>query len=289
MNYLIHILFTICLYTILAQTLNLVVGYGGMLSLCHAVFYGIGAYVSTLLTIKFHVPFLGGLLAAMIFSAASAWLIALPSLRFKGDFFVLVTLGFQMIVFAIFYNWESVTRGPYGISGIPRPSLFGLQVSSPVGFLLLAAIIALIACGVLWRIKKSPFGRTLQAIRDDELAAASLGKNVVAYKRAAFVLGGAIAAVPGALFAGYTTYIDPTSFALEESIFILCILIIGGAGGLFGPIVGAVVLVSLPEMFRFLHMPDHAAANLRQVLYGLIIVLLMRFRPQGIFGKYSFD
>lgn len=289
MNYLIHILLVICLYVILAQTLNLVVGYGGMLSLCHAAFYGMGAYTSTLLTIKFHVPFFVGLLAAMMFSAVIAWLIAIPSLRFKADFFVLVTLGFQMIVFAILYNWESLTRGSYGISGIPRPSLFGIEVSTPAGFLLLAAAIALVACVVLWRIKKSPFGRTLQAVRDDELAAASLGKNVVAYKQMAFVLGGAIAAVPGVLFAGYTTYIDPTSFALDESIFILCILIIGGAGGLIGPIVGAVVLVSLPEMLRFLQMPDHIAANLRQVLYGLAIILLMRFRPQGILGKYAFE
>lgn len=289
MNYCLHILLLICLYVILAQTLNLIVGYGGMLSLCHAAFYGIGAYVSTLLTIKFHIPFFVGLLAAMMFSAVIAWLISIPSLRFKGDFFVLVTLGVQMIVFAILYNWESLTRGPYGISGIPRPALFGVEVSTPAGFLLLAAAIALIACGVLWRIKRSPFGRTLQAIRDDELAASSLGKNVVAYKQMAFVLGGAITAVPGVLYAGYVTYIDPTSFALDESIFILCILIIGGAGGLLGPIVGAVVLISLPELLRFLHMPDHVAANLRQVLYGLAVVLVMRFRPQGILGKYAFE
>ncbi len=289
MSYITHILTIICFYVVLAQTLNLVVGYGGMLSLCHAAFYGIGAYVSALLVVRFHVPFFVGIAAAMIVSAICAWLIALPSLRFKGDFFVLVTLGFQMIVFAILYNWDSVTRGPYGISGIPRPSLFGTEVSSPIGFLFLAAIVALAACGVLWQIKKSPFGRTLQAVRDDELAASSLGKNIVAYKRTAFVLAGAIAAVPGALFASYSAYIDPTSFAIEESIFILCILVIGGAGGLFGPIVGAVLMISLPEILRFLNMPDHAAANLRQVFYGLTIVLLMRFRPQGILGKYTFD
>lgn len=289
MTYLIHILTTVCLYVVLAQTLNLVVGYGGMLSLCHAAFYGIGAYVSALLSARLDAPFVLALLGGVVMSAVCAWLIAVPALRFKGDFFVLITLGFQMIVFAILYNWESVTRGPYGVSGIPRPSALGVEVSRPIGFLLLAAAIALAVCGVLWRVKKSPFGRTLQAIRDDELAAASLGKNLIAYKRTAFVIGGALAALPGALLASFTTYIDPSGFTLEESIFILCILIIGGAGGFLGPILGSVLLVSLPELLRFLQVPDQVGANLRQLIYGAMIVLLMRYRPQGILGRYAFE
>jgi branched-chain amino acid transport system permease protein len=260
-----------------------------LLSLCHAAFYGLGAYIASLLMMQAHWVFLLSLLTAVIAVGALAWLISIPAIRLHGDFFILATLGFQLIVFAILYNWVDVTRGPYGIPGVPRPSISGLSVSSPPAFLVLAIFAALVCCGALWLLLSSPYGRTLQAIREDGIAAASLGKDVNAFKRSAFVWAGAIAAVPGVLFATYTSYIDPTSFGLEESIFILCILIIGGAGNFRGPVIGAVVLVLLPEVLRFLHIPDSIAANLRQILYGLALVLMMRLRPQGIAGKYAFD
>lgn len=289
MNYLYHILIMMCLYAILAQSLNLVVGYGGMLSLCHAAFYGLGAYIASLLMMQAHWPFLLSLVAAVVAVGAVAWLVSIPAIRLHGDFFVLATLGFQVIVFAILYNWVDVTRGPYGIPGVPRPSIFGLSITSPPAFLALAFVAALVCCGVLWLLLASPYGRTLQAVREDEIAAASLGKDVNAFKRSAFAWAGAIAAVPGVLFATYSSYIDPTSFGLQESIFILCILILGGAGNLRGPIIGAAVLVLLPELLRFLRIPDSVAANLRQILYGLALVVMMRLRPQGIAGKYAFD
>jgi len=289
MNYLYHILIMICIYAILAQSLNLVVGYGGMLSLSHAAFYGLGAYIASLLMMQAHWPFLLSFVTSVIAVGMLAWLVSIPAIRMHGDFFVLATLGFQVIVFSTLYNWVDVTRGPYGIPGVPRPSLFGFSVSSPLGFLVLTFVAALICCGVLWLLLSSPYGRTLQAVREDEIAAASLGKDVNAFKRSAFAWAGAIAAVPGVLFATYSSYIDPTSFGLEESIFILCILIIGGAGNFRGPVIGAVVLVLLPEALRFLHIPDSIAANLRQILYGLALILMMRFRPQGIAGKYAFD
>lgn len=289
MNYLYHLLIMICLYAVLAQSLNLVVGYGGLLSLCHGAFYGLGAYVSTLLMMQAHWPFALSMLTAVVLVGLFAWLISFPATRLHGDFFVLASLGFQMIVFAVLYNWVDVTRGPYGISGVPRPSLFGISVSSPLAFLVLAVVVAVICCTLLWLLAASPYGRTLQAVREDEIAAASLGKDVNAFKRSAFAWAGAIAAVPGVLFATYSSYIDPTSFTLDESIFILCILVIGGAGNLIGPILGAVVLVLLPEMLRFLDVPDGIAANTRQILYGLALILLMRMRPQGIAGKYAFD
>jgi len=266
-----------------------VVGYGGLLSLSHAAFYGLGAYIGSLLMMQAHWPFLLSLVTAVVTVSVLAWLVSIPAIRLHGDFFVLATLGFQVIVFAILYNWVDVTRGPYGIPGVPKPSVFGHSVTSPPAFLALAAVVALLCCGVLWLLLSSPFGRTLQAVREDEIAAASLGKDVNAFKRSAFAWAGAVAAVPGVLFATYSSYIDPTSFGLEESIFILCILIIGGAGNFRGPIIGAVVLVLLPEGLRFLRIPDSIAANLRQILYGLALVLMMRLRPQGIAGKYAFD
>lgn len=289
MNYIFHILVMVCLYGLLGLTLNLVVGYSGMLSLCHGAFYGIGAYASTLLMTKLGWPYVPSFLASVLICGAIAYLISIPSIRFHGDFFVLATLAFQFITFSIFYNWTSLTRGPYGISGIPRPSVGEWTVKSPWMFFVLALFVAVSVGLVIWRLSHSPYGRALQAIRDNELAAQALGKNVNRFKRSAFALAGMLAAAAGVLFAGYTSYIDPTSFTLDESVFILCVVIIGGAGNLRGPIVGAVILVLLPELLRFLQIPDAVAANARQIIYGLLLVLMMRFRPQGIAGKYAFD
>lgn len=289
MSYLLHIFIMICIYVILGQSLNLVVGYSGMLSLCHAAFYGIGAYAATLLMVDAGWPFLASLTAAVLIAGVIAFLISIPSIRFYGDFFVLVTLGFQMIVFAVLYNWIDFTRGSYGIPGIPGPSLFGLKLATHFTLFLLALVAAFAVLFIVWRLAASPYGRALQAVRDDEVSASALGKNVKSFKRVAFVIAGALAAVAGVLFAGYATYIDPTSFTVDESIFILSVVIIGGAGNLRGPSVGALILVLLPEILRFMRIPDAVAANMRQILYGLLLVLMMRLRPQGIAGKYAFD
>lgn len=289
MNYAFHILTMISLYVILGLSLNLVVGYGGMLSLCHAAFYGIGAYASALLMMQAGWSFLPSFVAAVFLVGVVAYLISIPSIRFHGDFFVLATLGFQIIIFSVLYNWVSFTKGPYGIPGIPRPSIGGFKAFSTPVFFAFSLVLVLCVWFVTRRLVKSPYGRTIEAIRDDELAALSLGKNVTRFKRSVFCIAGGLAAVAGVLFAGYASYIDPTSFTLDESVFILCVVIIGGAGNMRGPIIGAVILVVLPELLRFVRMPDAIAANMRQVIYGLLLVLMMRFRPQGIAGKYAFD
>jgi branched-chain amino acid transport system permease protein len=279
----------ISLYVILGLSLNLSVGYGGLLSLCHAAFYGIGAYASTLLVMKAGLSFLPSFVIAIFIVGVIAYLISIPSIGFHGDFFVLATLGFQAIIFSILYNWVELTKGPYGISGIPRPDLFGIQIVSTPAFFFVTFVLAVVVWFIIYRLTESPYGRTLAAVRDDETAALALGKNIKRFKRSAFCIAGALAAVAGVLFASYASFIDPTSFSLDESIFILCVVIIGGAGNLRGPIIGAVILVLVPELLRFLHMPDAVAANLRQVIYGLMMVLMMRFRPQGVAGKYRFD
>lgn len=289
MNYLWHILVMINIYTILALSLNLVAGYTGLLSLCHAAFYGIGAYATTLLMMKAGWGFFPSLIVAILLTAALSLIIAVPSLRLKGDYFVLATLGFQIIVFVILYNWVSLTRGPYGIPGIPIPKVFGAEVNTVFRYFLFSGFFALLCGLLLWMLKTSPFGRVLRAIREDEVAAAALGKNVPLFKVAAFAIAAAFAAVPGALFAGYMRYIDPTSFTLMESVFIISIVIIGGAGNFVGPIAGAVFMVLLPEALRFLHIPDAIAANMRQIIYGLLLIILMRYRPQGLFGEYGFE
>lgn len=289
MNYLWHILVMINIYAVLASSLNLVAGYTGLVSICHAAFYGIGAYTTTLLMMRAGFTFLPAMVLAIPFTALIALLIALPSLRLRGDYFVLATLGFQVIVFGIFYNWVGLTRGPYGIPGIPTPSLFGIQVDSVFRYFLFSGFLAGACLVAIRLLVRSPFGRLLRAVRDDETAAAALGKNVPRVKTTAFALSAGFAAVPGALFAGYMRYIDPTSFTLMEAIFILSIVVIGGAGSLAGPVVGAAFMVLLPEALRFLQMPDAVAANMRQIIYGLLLIVLMRVRPQGFLGEYDFE
>ncbi|MFZ5926306.1 MAG: branched-chain amino acid ABC transporter permease [Acidobacteriota bacterium] len=289
MNYLWHILNIVGIYAILAASLNLVAGYTGLLSLCHAAFYGLGAYITTLLMVGAGLNFFWALGCAILLTAVSSLLISAPSLRLRGDYFVLATLGFQIIVFSILYNWVGLTRGPYGIAGIPAPRVFGFEVDSVPRFFVFTTLVGGATLGLVWLIAESPFGRVLRAIRDDELAAAALGKNVTTLKTTAFVLAACLAAIPGGLFAAYMRYIDPTSFTLTESIFIVSMVVIGGAGSFAGPLAGAAVMVLVPEALRFLQIPDSVAANLRQVVYGLLLIVLMRMRSRGLMGEYDFE
>lgn len=288
MTYVWHLGVMLSLYIAVAISLNIVVGYMGLLSACHAAFYGIGAYTATLLIMKAHWTFAASLAGALVTAAVCAICIGLPSLRLRGDYFVLATLGFQIIVFGTLYNWTDLTNGPNGIPGIPPPRLGGIELSTPGRYLVAASAMTAMVAALAFALVRSPFGRLMQAIRDDEVAAASLGKNPTGIRLTAFAVGACIAAIAGAFYAGYARYIDPTSFNLMESIFMISMVAIGGAGSLRGPVVGAIVLVLLPEGLRFLTVPDAIAANLRQVIYGIALVALMRLRPKGIAGKYTF-
>jgi branched-chain amino acid transport system permease protein len=232
------------------------------------------------------IGFAPALLITFVVAAPLSLAISIPALRLKGDYLVLATLGFQIIVFSILYNWVAVTKGPYGIPDIPVPSICGFQIDSLLKFFLLSLLIGLACCLLLRMLGKSAFGRTLKAIREDEMAALALGKNITKFKVMAFAIAASFATVSGVLFAGYMRYIDPTSFTLVESIFILSIVIIGGTGNTIGPVIGTVLMILLPEMLRFIHIPDSIAANMRQIIYGLLIVVIMRFRPNGICGEY---
>lgn len=289
MNYLFHILTMIAIYSILALSLNLMVGYTGLLSLSQAAFYGVGAYISTLLMLGTGLSFVPSLSLSIIGVMALSFAVSMPSLRLKGDYFVLSSLGFQVITFSVLYNWVELTHGSYGIPGIPKPTLLGIKITSTPSYFLFAALVACICAGLLYLIGHSPFGRTLKAIREDEIAVAALGKPVAHFKVAACAIAAGFAAVAGTLFAGYMQYIDPTSFTMTESVFILSMVIIGGAGNITGPLIGVVLMVVLPEALRFLGIPDVIAPNMRQIIYGLLIILIMRYRPQGIAGEYRFE
>lgn len=289
MNYFLHILIMICIYVILSLSLNLLVGYTGLLSLCHAAFYGIGAYTTTLFMVKLGMNFIPAVIAGIIMAMLISLIVSMPSLRLKGDYFVLAALGFQIIVFSLMYNLVGLTRGPYGIAGIPKPSIFGLAFDSIPLFFVLAVFIAGIVILISLTLYRSPFGRVLKAIREDEVMALSLGKNIAALKMQSFAIAAGIAAIAGSMYAVYVTYIDPTSFTIDESIFIIAIVLVGGSGNLKGPLIGTAFMIILPELLRFVGIPDTIAPNIRQMIYGSILVLLMLKRPQGIAGEYRME
>lgn len=286
MEYLLHIGIMLNIYVMLVLSANLTIGMANLLSMCQAAFYGIGAYIGTFFLMQFNLPFVVVALAVMLFTGAFSLLVSYASVRLKGDYFVIATMGFQMIVYTIFYNWTDVTRGPYGIPGIPGIKLFGaIELSGVYAYLVLSLVLAVLVVFFCYRLVKSPFGRVLNAIRADEVTVQSLGRNTSAFKSWAFFISASIAGLAGTIYASYVSYIDPTSFTLDESIFILSALFIGGIGNTKGPILGALFVVLLPELLRFVGLPDSVAANLRQIIYGLALILFMYFRPQGLWGK----
>ena len=283
----IHLGVLFSIFAILALSLQLVVGYTGLLSVTHAAFYGIGAYTTALLITTRDVNFFVALVIGVIITAVAALLIGLVLSKFRGDYYALGSLGFNVIVFSIFLNWQSLTRGPLGIPGIDRPELFNFVFSENIFFLALALIFLALCYGLSKWVTDSSFGRVLKAIREDEEAVSVFGYHTLFFKLAVFVFAAGVAAIAGGLYASYITFIDPSSFTINESIFLLAIIILGGLGSLRGAVIGALVLILLPEALRFVGFPSDIAAQMRQVIYGLILVGLMLYRPQGLVGEYK--
>ncbi len=283
--YFAHYLVMVGIYAILAMSLNLLVGYSGIFSLAHAAIYGIGAYASALAALKLGLGFWGGLLVAAVVGAAAAALVAIPSLRVAGDYYVVASFGLQVVLLTVFTEWTAVTNGHAGLPGIPRPRVLGWVVDTPFKYVLLAAALAALTYAICHRLTNSAFGRVLQAIRDDEIAAQAMGKNVVLVKIVVATASSALGALAGSLYAHYITYINPSSFALHESIFIMSLVILGGSDRLAGPVVGAFILLAVPEALKFLAIPDSVAAPMRQILYGALLMVFMLVRPEGILGR----
>ena len=288
MEYILHIVIMICIYMVLVLSANLPVGMANLLTMCQAAFYGIGAYIGTFFLMQFDLPFIVLAILVMGFTGLFSFIISYASVKLKNDYFILGTLGFQMIAYTILYNWTDVTRGPYGIPGIPSIKFFGLvEVKGVYGYFVLALAVAAIAIWLFKIIKSSPFGRVLKAMRSDELSVRALGRNTTLLKVQTFFISAAFSGLAGLIYASYVSYIDPTSFTLDESIFIITALFIGGIGNVKGPVLGAVFVVILPELLRFVGLPDAVAANLRQIIYGLALVAVMFVRPQGLLGENS--
>lgn len=275
MEYLFHLFILICIYTILSQSLSLVSGYSGQISLAHAGFYGIGAYTTAIMSVTYGTPPLLNLLLALLLSGIVAYCVARVAVKTVNDYFVIITLGIQVVLFSLMNNWQSVTNGPLGITGIPSFTIFGLSIVDNWAFLLVSAFFTALVWFVLHSLMKSPFGRLLKAVSEDEIYTGSLGKNVGQAKVVSFVISGMMASIAGVLYAHYISYIDPTSFTLDESLFILSIVIIGGMQKLWKIFLAAVLLVLLPEVLRFMELPSSLAANIRQIIYGLAILIVI--------------
>jgi len=299
MNYVLHLLIYLSMYIIIAHSLNLVVGYLGRLSLAHAGFVAIGAYTYALVALKLGWGFLPALGIAVVLSAIASLSLSLPAMRFRGDFFVMISLAVQALLYGVAYNWYSstaevgtwrnLTNGPFGIAGIRRPAILSIRLDTIGRICILAMVLMLICSWISVRLTRSPWGRLLKCLRDDELALRSLGKNVRLLKLQTFAISCGMAAVGGVIYASYVTYIDPSAASLDESILLLCMLCVGGMGNFRGPVVGAALLLILPELLRLTPMPSSVAANVRLLAYGVLLLAMVHFRPQGIAGEYRME
>ena len=265
------------IYVILTMGLNITNGWTGLMSFGYAAFYGIGAYTAAILATRYGMPFWVTFVAAGIVAGLMGMAIAVPTLRLKGIFLALVTIGFQEIVFLVTLNWTSLTRGPMGIPGIPPPSLGGYGFTSNREYFYLILALNVVMIFVVSRIMDSRLGRTFIAIREDEVAAQSVGIPVFPAKVLSFVISTVMAGVAGAFFAHHARFVSADSFRLDETFVVLTMLIVGGMGTLVGPIIGAVFLVILPEISRFM-------VQFRELVYGVILIVVILFRPQGIAG-----
>lgn len=295
MNYFLHLLIYFSIYAMAAMSLNLVVGYCGLLTLAHASYFAVGAYSYAILSL-YGLGFLPALAGSMTIALVLSLLVSLPAWRFRGDNFVLMSLAAQTLLFNALHNWyhpqsepgtlANLTNGPFGLAGIPRPAINDIRMDTIESISALAVIMAVACALICWRLQNSPWGRLLQCMRDDELALRGLGKNVRLAKLQAFAVACALVSAAGVIYASYVSYVDASSASMNESILMLCMLLVGGTANLRGPLVGAAVLIALPEVLRAVHLPDAVAANVRLLVYGLLLVVIVHFRPQGLAGKY---
>lgn len=285
-SYLMNILVLFSINAILAMTLNFIMGYAGIFSLAHAIFFGVGAYTASYVAINYTDSLLVCMSAAIGLSALLSMALALPALRVRGEYFVAASLGLQVIGVTIFSEWHSVTGGLSGMVGIPPPTLFGFTFTDQFHFAVLAVLGMLAILSIVTLLVRGSFGRSLMAIRDSESAAQAYGKNVRAVKTLSVAVSAGLAAVGGTIYAFYMSFVNVEGFMLEASILLMAMVIIGGTGTLLGPIVGAALLMALPAALTYLpFLPSEELGTVQQMIYGAAMVLLMMFRPGGLVGR----
>jgi len=265
------------MYIVLALGLNIIVGQAGLLNLGYVAFYAVGAYTYAILSTHYGLSFWPGLFVGAVIAGAAAAVLGSATLRLRGDYFAIVTLGLGEITRIVLNNWASLTGGPNGISKIGRPVINGYVLSSTLDFYYLIVLIVALTIFAVHRLMFSRIGRAWIAIREDEVAAEAMGVNTFRLKLLAFIIGSALAGVAGVFFAAKMAFVSPESFTFFESVMILCMVVLGGMGSIPGIILGAFLLIALPEVFRDFQ-------DYRMLAFGVALVLMMIFRPQGLLG-----
>jgi branched-chain amino acid transport system permease protein len=277
-----HTNLTVCaINVLLALGLDFILGYAGQLNLGQSAFFGLGAYVSTLLITRLGVPFWVAFAAGVAFAGLAGMTLALFAVRLRGHYLAIASLGFAVIVYQILLNWISLTQGPLGIYAIPPPPAIAIpglptiDFRNPIALFYLVAGFALLAYFFLDQLVRSPIGETLTAIREDDISASSLGINAAAWKVFAFGIGAAVGGAAGCFYATFVGTLVPDAFFITESFTILSMVIVGGMGTLIGPVWGAILLTLLPELLR-------GIGDLRLVVYGVALTLVVLFMPGGL-------
>lgn len=278
-GYLVTILITVALYAMLAHSLNIITGRAGQISLGHAAFFGIGAYITALFYTEAGFPFGLSVLSAGLGTGLIGALLGIPCLRVRDDFLAITTMGINFVVEAVFL-YIPFFGGAMGIGGINLPKWFGREMTKPE-YLLLILVVFLLLLLLDRKLDRSWIGLAWASIREDEEAAEAMGVDVVRFKVIAFILGSAIAGLAGGFYAHFLTFIMPQNFGFGQSIVILCMVVFGGIGTRWGPVLGALVLGILPEISR-------PIMEYRTLLYGLLLLAMMRFQPGGLLGEESF-
>jgi branched-chain amino acid transport system permease protein len=277
-DYIFRIIISVIIDIPLVLSQNLITGFTGMLSLGQAAFYGIGAYTSALLMMKLGVPWPVALLLAGVVACVFGILLSFPCLRVGSDYLTLMTIGFGQIFYIVALNWMDLTRGPMGLPGVPPPQLGPVIFNNPSSIYFLYLAISALCYLFMHRLTHSHVGRALIAIRDNETAASAMGINVSYYKVMAFAFGSFWAGISGSMLAHFLNFVGPMTFTLNESILHMQMAILGGLGSLPGSILGAAILVSLPQLFKPLY-------EYQMLLNGLMMVIILTWRPQGLLGK----
>ena len=278
LEYFVILMTSLAFYTILVLALNLAVGFTGLINLGHMVFFGIGAYTSAILTTH-GIPWYFAIIIAGLLASLIGTIIAAITVRLKGEYFAMVTLGLIFIIIAVSRNWISLTRGALGIPGVPD------IIRNNFGYMIFSWIIAGLSILFFYKLTNSETGKILQAIRDDETAAAILGKNTYFYKVLSIAISTFFAGVAGSLFVHHINFVDPSVFDLEFFIFIISMLIVGGLASLKGSVVGVFLLSAVSEAMRYIVVNPSLVGSIRDISYVVILIIILIFRPRGMFGK----
>ncbi|MCK9191144.1 MAG: branched-chain amino acid ABC transporter permease [Sphaerochaetaceae bacterium] len=289
-NFFLLILIYTGIYSLMSMGQNLMTGYTGMLSLCQAGFFAIGSYVTAILTTRYGFSFWATIPLSAMMAAVFGILIGLPTLRLKGDYLAIATLGFGEIVRNVLNNWDSLTGGPMGIQRIPMVKFFGFTINpyKKIAFLVMVWIFVLVFYIMFERLGRSRMGRALQAIRDDEIAAEAMGINTTKYKVWAFAIGAAAAGVAGSLQTVYSLSVTPASYTFMVSVLVLCMVVLGGMGNFAAVILGTFIIQLISYFPQLVGLSSVIPAQFKQILFGLILVCMMIWRPQGIIGTRSY-